>query len=42
MDIKESKEENPIEMAEFAVENEIDDKPAFSWWVPYNPRKRIE
>ena len=34
------KESNPIEVAEFAISRNIDDEPAFSWWVPYVMRKR--
>ena len=34
------KAEHPIEVAEFAVANRIDDEPAFKWWVRYTLRKR--
>ena len=34
------KEHNPVEIAEYAVAHEIDDEPAFAWWVPYTLRKR--
>ena len=34
------KESNPIETAEFAIARNIQDEPAFSWWVPYVMRKR--
>ena len=34
------KESNPIETAEFAISRNIQDEPAFSWWVPYVMRKR--
>jgi hypothetical protein len=34
------KESNPIEVAEFAVSQNIQDEPAFDWWVPYTLRKR--
>ena len=33
------KEANPIELADYAVANRIDDEPAFAWWVPYTFRK---
>ena len=34
------KESNPVEVAEFAVSEGIDDEPAFAWWLPYTLRKR--
>ena len=34
------KESNPIELADYAVNNKIDNEPAFKWWVPYTLRKR--
>ncbi len=40
MPLKDLKEANPIEIAEYAVSNRIDDEPAFKWWVPYVIRKR--
>lgn len=40
MDLKDMKESNPIEVAEYAVARKIDDEPAFEWWVPYVLRKR--
>ena len=36
-DIKES---YPVEVAEYAIAQEISDHPAFAWWVPYVLRKR--
>ena len=38
--LNEMKQSNPIEVAEFAVAQNIQDEPAFSWWVPYILRKR--
>jgi hypothetical protein len=38
--LKELKEGNPVEVAEYAINNGIDDKPAFAWWVPITIRKR--
>ena len=38
--LKELKASNPIELAEFAVANGIDDEAAFKWWVPFTLRKR--
>jgi hypothetical protein len=29
------KEQNPVEVAEYAVTNSIDTEPAFAWWVPW-------
>ena len=34
MDIKDVKEEIPIDMDEYAVANKITDDPEFSLWVP--------
>jgi len=34
--LKDLKESNPIDAAEFVVSRGIDDEPAFKWWVPYN------
>ena len=38
--LKDLKESNPVEVAEFAKARGIDDEPAFCWWVPYTLRKR--
>ena len=38
--LKDLKESNPVEVAEYAKANGIDDEPAFKWWVPYTLRKR--
>ena len=38
--LKDLKESNPVEVAEFARARGIDDEPAFAWWVPYTLRKR--
>ena len=35
MDLKDVKEERPIELAEYAVSNNIDDETDFFWWVHY-------
>ena len=37
IDVKES---YPIELAEYATANSIDDEPAFAWWVPFTLKKR--
>jgi hypothetical protein len=34
------KESNPVELAEYAVNNKLNLEPAFIWWVPYTIRKR--
>jgi hypothetical protein len=41
--MKDLKESYPVELALYATDQKIDDKPAFAWWVPYvlNKRKRI-
>ena len=33
--LKDLKESNPVELAEYAVANQINEEPAFKWWVPY-------
>lgn len=38
--LKELKESNPVELAEYAVANLISEEPAFKWWVPYTLKKR--
>ena len=38
--LKDLKISNPVELADYAVANKIDDQPAFLWWVPYTLRKR--
>jgi hypothetical protein len=38
--LKDIKDSNPIQAAEYAVAHNIQDKPAFSWWVPFVLRKR--
>ena len=38
--LKDLKESNPVDVAEFAVSRGIDDEPAFKWWVPYTLKKR--
>jgi len=32
--LKDVKQSNPIEMAEYAIANKISDEPTFVWWVP--------
>ncbi len=38
--LKDIKESNPLEVAQYAVDNQLVDEPAFKWWVPYTIRKR--
>ena len=40
MSLKILKESNPVQVAEYAVARNIDDEPAFAWWVHYVLRKR--
>jgi hypothetical protein len=40
IDLKHLKESNPIELAEYAVANRIQEEPAFKWWVPETLRTR--
>ena len=34
------KESYPIDVAQYAIDNGIDNEPAFSWWVPYITKKK--
>ena len=38
--MKDVKDSYPVQLAEYAVENKVDDKPAFKWWVPYTMKKK--
>ena len=38
--LKDLKESNPVEVAEYAVANKLVSEPAFNWWVPYTIKKR--
>ena len=40
IELKDLKDSNPIEVAEYAVENRIVEEPAFKWWVLRTVRKR--
>ena len=40
MELKDVKEERPIELAEYAVSKKIDYDPDFAWWVHYVFKKR--
>ena len=39
-ELKDTKDSCPVQLAECAVQNEIDDKPAFAWWVPCTVKKK--
>ena len=38
--MKDMKDSYPVQLAEFAIENKISDKPAFAWWVPFIIKKK--
>jgi len=38
--LKDLKDSYPIELAEYAAINKINEEPAFAWWVPYVIKKR--
>ena len=38
--LKDMKNAYPVQLAEYAVSNKIQDEPAFAWWVPYTLKKR--
>ena len=38
--LKELKESNPIQLVEYARANQLENEPAFVWWVPWTIRKR--
>ena len=38
--LKDVKDSYPVELAEHAVNNKVDDEPAFAWWVPYTLKKK--
>ena len=38
--LKELKESNPVEIADYVQANNLTNEPAFAWWVPYTIRKR--
>ena len=40
VDLRDLKESNPIETAEYAVANEIDHLPDFAWWVRQPLKKK--
>ena len=38
--LKDLKESNPVEVAEYAVNMKLVSEPAFAWWVPFTIKKR--
>lgn len=38
--LKDMKNAFPLEVADYAIANKIDDEPAFAWWVPFTIKKR--
>ena len=38
--LRDVKDSNPVELAEYAIASRIDQEPAFKWWVPLVMRKR--
>ena len=38
--LKEMKESNPLQVADYAEANQIAAEPAFAWWVPWTQKKR--
>ena len=38
--LRDVKDANPVELAEYAVANKIDHEPAFNWWVDWTLKKR--
>lgn len=38
--LKDMKNAYPLEVADYAIANKIQDEPAFAWWVPFTIKKR--
>mmetsp|Transcript_2846 Transcript_2846/g.3147 ORF Transcript_2846/g.3147 Transcript_2846/m.3147 type:complete len:189 (+) Transcript_2846:127-693(+) len=38
--LKDLKDSYPIELVEYAIQQKINDLPAFAWWIPYVLKKR--
>ena len=38
--MKDLKDSYPVSLADYAISNDLQDEPAFAWWVPYVLRKR--
>ena len=39
IDLKDAKQANPVMVANYAFARDLEDEPAFAWWVPYTLRK---
>jgi hypothetical protein len=37
--LKDLKDSYPVELATYPADHEIENEPAFAWWVPYTLRK---
>jgi Reverse transcriptase (RNA-dependent DNA polymerase) len=40
LELKDVKNAYPVQLAEYAIGNQIQDEPAFAWWVPHVMKKR--
>ena len=40
--LKDLKESNPVQIADYCINNKIDDEPALAWWVPHTVNKRAQ
>ena len=38
--LKDIKDSYPVQLAEYAVSNKLNEEPAFAWWVPFVYKKR--
>ena len=38
--MKDVKDSCPVELAEYAVINKVDDEPEFAWWVPHTLKNK--
>ena len=38
--MKDIKDSYPVQLAEFAIQNKLQDEPAFAWWVKYAIKKK--
>ena len=39
IDLKDAKQANPVMVANYAYASDLEDEPAFAWWVPYTLKK---
>mgnify|MGYP003326537431 FL=1 len=40
IELKDLKHAYPVELAQYAIDNKIDQEPAFAWWVPWTMKKQ--